>query len=134
MAQEWAAKAQQKYDMDCTYEEGALQDQLCFSRAGIKGTLDVGPDAFDFHAKLGFLISAFKERIESELKRQLDAMLASPGSDLAPSPEGMARTDGDVLAPDPLPAATATVKDEEAHRKTTPRESAAGPAAHGAED
>lgn len=77
MAQQWAEQAENKYDMDCTYEKGALQDTLCFARAGIKGTLDVLPGALDFHAQLGFLVSAFKERIQTELEQQLDAMLAS---------------------------------------------------------
>ena len=80
MAQQWAVKAEEKFDMECTYEEAALQDTLCFVRPGMKGTLNVHPNAFDFHAQLGFLASAFKERIQAELEQQLDAMLASFGA------------------------------------------------------
>ena len=72
----WAEKAEKKFDMECTYEEGDEQDTLYFTRAGIKGTLDVFPDALDFHAELGFLVSAFKNRIETELSEQLDKLLA----------------------------------------------------------
>ena len=39
--------------------------------------LEVLPDALDFHAQLGFLVSAFKERIETELIEQLDKMMAA---------------------------------------------------------
>ncbi len=76
----WAEKAEEKFDMECTYEEGDEQDRLCFTRAGIKGTLDVLPDALDFHAQLGFLVSAFKERIETELNDQIDGLLGAAPS------------------------------------------------------
>ena len=76
VALQWAEKAEEKFDMECTYEEGEDQDTLYFTRAGIKGTLDVFPDALDFHAELGFLVGAFKDRIEAELVEQLDKMLA----------------------------------------------------------
>jgi putative polyhydroxyalkanoate system protein len=75
VALQWAEKAEEKFDMECTYEEGDAQDTLYFTRAGIKGTLDVFPDALDFHAELGFLVSAFRSRIETELIEQLDKML-----------------------------------------------------------
>lgn len=77
VALQWAENAEEKFDMECTYEEGDAQDTLYFTRAGIKGTLDVFPDALDFHAELGFLVSAFKNRIETELCEQLDKLLAS---------------------------------------------------------
>lgn len=76
IALQWAEKAEEKFDMDCTYEEGEEQDTLYFTRAGIKGTLEVLPNALDFHAELGFLVSAFKNRIEAELTEQLDKLLA----------------------------------------------------------
>ena len=76
LALKWAEKAEEKFDMDCTYEEGDDQDTLYFTRAGIKGTLQVLHDALDFHAELGFLVSAFKTRIETELTEQLDKLLA----------------------------------------------------------
>lgn len=77
IALQWAEKAEDKFDMTCTYEEGDEQDTLYFTRSGIKGTLEVFPDALDFHAQLGFLVSAFKERIEAELIEQLDKMLTA---------------------------------------------------------
>ena len=77
IALQGAEKAEEKFDMDCTYEEGEEQDTLYVTRSGIKGTLEVLPDALDFHAQLGFLVSAFKERIETELIEQLDKMMAA---------------------------------------------------------
>ncbi|MBN9368137.1 MAG: polyhydroxyalkanoic acid system family protein [Comamonadaceae bacterium] len=72
----WAEKAEQKLDMECTYEEGDDQDTVHFTRAGVNGTLQVYPDLFELDARLGFLVSAFRHRIETELHTQFDALLA----------------------------------------------------------
>ena len=74
----WAEKAEQKFDMECTYEEGDTQDTLYFSRAGVKGTLLVDALQFEMNAQLGFLFGAFKDRIEAEIGEQLDALLSAP--------------------------------------------------------
>jgi putative polyhydroxyalkanoate system protein len=74
----WAEKAEQKFDMECTYEEGDTQDTLYFSRAGVKGTLLVDALRFEMNAQLGFLFGAFKDRIEAEIGEQLDALLSAP--------------------------------------------------------
>lgn len=78
---QWAEKAESKFDMECTYEEGDGQDTLYFTRAGIKGSMNVCADSFDFKAELGFLVSAFKSKIEAELVEQLDSLLeAAPAA------------------------------------------------------
>ena len=74
----WAQKAEAKFDMDCTYEQGDTQDTLVFSRTGVKGSLLVDAHQFDMKAQLGFLLGAFKDRIESEIGNQLDALLSAP--------------------------------------------------------
>lgn len=74
----WAEKAEEKFDMECTYEEGETQDTLTFSRSGVKGTLLVDAKQFEMKAQLGFLFGAFKDRIESEIGEQLDALLNAP--------------------------------------------------------
>ena len=74
----WAEKAEEKFDMECTYEEGETQDTLSFTRAGVTGTLLVDAQQFDMTAKLGFLFSAFKDRIETEISGQLDELLGTP--------------------------------------------------------
>ena len=48
------------------------------------GTLVVSHDRFELKAKLGFLLGAFKERIEREIVSNFDALLApAPTSDEA---------------------------------------------------
>ena len=64
--------------MECSYEEGDTQDTLTFTRAGVSGTLVVDAQQFDMTAKLGFLFTAFKDRIEAEIGGQLDALLDTP--------------------------------------------------------
>ena len=74
----WAEKAEEKFDMECAYEEGETQDTVHFNRAGIQGTLKVRPDQFELEAALGFLFSAFKHRIEAEIGQQFDTLLNTP--------------------------------------------------------
>lgn len=76
VAFKWAEQAEEKFDMECTYEEGANADEVCFKRSGVSGTLTVTPDGFDLQAKLGFLLGAFKGTIEGEIVKTLDALLA----------------------------------------------------------
>jgi hypothetical protein len=38
--------------------------------------LKVTKDGFELHAKLGFLVGAFKDKIEAEISKNLDAILA----------------------------------------------------------
>ena len=73
---EWASQAEEKFDMACTYEEGKTSDLYGFSRSGVSGTLGVDQDRFELNAKLGFLLGAFKDRIEEEIVKNLDALIA----------------------------------------------------------
>ena len=72
----WAEQAEEKFDMACTYEEGKLSDEVCFTRSGVSGTLTVNKDTFELQARLGFLLGAFKDRIEGEIVKNLDALIA----------------------------------------------------------
>jgi putative polyhydroxyalkanoate system protein len=76
IAFKWAEQVEEKFDMECTYEEGQTSDLLSFRRSGVHGTLAVTPDSFELNAKLGFLLGVFKEKIESEIVRNLDALIA----------------------------------------------------------
>ncbi len=80
IAVQWAEHIERKFGMSCRYEHGASVDELCFSSAGVDGTLCVAEDRFEVKAKLGFLLAAFKPSIESEIARKLDQLLASPHS------------------------------------------------------
>ena len=72
----WAEQAETKFGMECTYEEGVAQDECSFTRSGVTGTLRVDKDTFELHAKLGFLLGAFKDKIEGEIVKNLDALIA----------------------------------------------------------
>lgn len=76
LAFKWAETAEEKLDMECTYEEGKTSDLVTFTRSGVNGELKVTKDAFVLDARLGFLLGAFKERIESEIVKNLDQLLA----------------------------------------------------------
>ena len=83
----WAEQAETKFDMECTYEEGDTADECKFKRSGVTGTLRVDKDTFELNAKLGFLLGAFKEKIEGEIVKNLDALItkkpASPATTTA---------------------------------------------------
>ncbi len=72
----WAEQAEEKFDMTCTYEEGSTCDEVSFTRSGVSGTLKVTEDMFELQAKLGFLLGAFKDKIEGEIVKNLDALIA----------------------------------------------------------
>lgn len=76
LAFRWAETAEEKLGMECTYEEGKTADLVTFTRAGANGELKVTKDHFELDARLGFLLGAFKDRIESEIVKNLDALLA----------------------------------------------------------
>ena len=76
VAFQWAEQAEQEFGMDCTYEQGQDSDLLSFSRSGVDGTLAITPDGFVLDAKLGFLLGAFKDKIEGKIVKHLDALIA----------------------------------------------------------
>ncbi len=76
IAFKWAEMAEEKFDMECTYEEGKTSDTVTFTRSGVTGELAVTKDKFELEAKLGFLLGAFKDKIEGEIVKNLDTLLA----------------------------------------------------------
>lgn len=77
---QWAEQAEQKFDMASTYDEGETQDEVSFTRSGVSGKLTVTQHHFALHAKLGFLLGAFKEKIEGEIIKNIDALVAKSPS------------------------------------------------------
>lgn len=77
IAAAWAEQVQSEFDMECSYEEGKAADQVTFVRSGVNGTLQVTADRFELDAKLGFLLGAFKGKIEAEIVKNLDTLLAA---------------------------------------------------------
>jgi putative polyhydroxyalkanoate system protein len=55
---------------------------LTFTRSGVNGTLQVTQNCFELDAKLGFLLGAFKDRIEAEIIKNLDELLSDQSSRL----------------------------------------------------
>ncbi len=73
----WAEQAKDKFDMHCTYTEGVASDEVVFKRTGVAGSLLVTDSSFALQAELGFLLSAFKDKIEAEVVKNLEALIAS---------------------------------------------------------
>lgn len=76
LAFRWAELAEEKFDMACSYEEGKTSDLVSFRRSGVNGELKVTGDLFELDARLGFLLGVFKDRIETEIVKNLDELLA----------------------------------------------------------
>jgi len=85
IAFKWAEHAEEEFGMTCTYEEGTVTDEVCFTRSGVSGNLCVTSEKFELSAKLGFLLGAFKARIESEIVKNLDDLLAPKKAAKGPS-------------------------------------------------
>ena len=80
VAQAWAQQAEADFGLACTYQQGTEEGDTCdtvaFARSGVSGTLQVTPRQFALDAKLGFLLGAFKDKIEAEMAKNLDRLLA----------------------------------------------------------
>jgi len=76
LAFRWAEEAEERLDMECVYEEGKTSDLVTFTRSGVNGELKVTKDKFELDARLGLLLGAFKDRIETEIVKNLDELLA----------------------------------------------------------
>jgi putative polyhydroxyalkanoate system protein len=67
-AQRVADEMQREFGMDCEWDGNVLR----FSRTGVTGELVVDRGHVELHAKLGFLLTAFKGRIEETIHRNFD--------------------------------------------------------------
>lgn len=76
LALRWAEVAGRKLDMACSHAEGHGHDVVSFRRPGAHGQLKVSEDRFELKARLGLLLGVFKHRIETEIVRNLDQLLA----------------------------------------------------------
>ena len=86
IAYAWAEQVEAEFGMECSYEEGKSIDTVNFTRSGVHGTLQVNKASFELDAKLGFLLGAFMDKIEAEIVKNLDTLLASkPAAKKAPA-------------------------------------------------
>ena len=76
IARTWSDEAQETFSLECTSAQGDSSDTVTFTRPGLDGVLHVQEGKFRLEAELGFLLSAFKGRIETEIAKNLDALLA----------------------------------------------------------
>ena len=91
IALKWAEDVEEKFDMECTIVEGEFSDTVKFTRSGVNGTLIVAADHFDLNAKLGFLLGAFSKTIETEIKKNLDGLLAKSTAEKKPAAKKAAK-------------------------------------------
>jgi len=76
VALQWAEKAQKKLDLKCIFVEGETSDTVAFTGSGVTGKLRVEADQFTIDAKLGFMLAMFRDSIEAQISKNLDALLA----------------------------------------------------------
>lgn len=77
VAHTWADQAQTTFSLECSYTEGETADTVTFTRAGLDGVLHVQAGQFRLEVELGFLLGSFKDRIEAEIAKNLDNLLAA---------------------------------------------------------
>lgn len=75
LAQDWQTQAERDWGLRCTAQTHEDSQQIAFERPGLQGSLRVSAEAFELRLTLGFLLSAYRARIEAELQRRLDGWL-----------------------------------------------------------
>jgi putative polyhydroxyalkanoate system protein len=76
IAWQWAEQVERDFDMQCTVIEGSQRDTVEFTGSGVSGALVVAADHFHLHARLGLLLGLFAEKIEAEIEKTLETLLA----------------------------------------------------------
>ena len=71
-AQKVADELAEAFDMESEWEGNTLS----FERSGVSGQLLVTKDSVSVDAKLGFLLSAFKPKIEEQINKNFDKYFA----------------------------------------------------------
>lgn len=77
VAREWIAQVERELALRCSVEKGRAADRVAFSRPGVSGTLVVAADHFALDLRLGLVLLMMRSRIQSEIERRLDALLAA---------------------------------------------------------
>ena len=67
-AQRVADEMEREFGMTSEWDGNVLR----FTRSGVTGELVVGRSHVELHAKLGFLLAAFRGRIEEQIHRNFD--------------------------------------------------------------
>ncbi len=75
LARDWQAQAEQDWGLSCKAQDSEELRHITFERPGLQGSLKVDAASFELRLTLGFLLSAYRGRIETELLRRLDGWL-----------------------------------------------------------
>lgn len=75
LAKSWVQEGEEKYDLTGNYVEGEVKDSLDFSRKGLSGVLTVTESQFELELTLGFLFSAYKNKIVEKIHTNMDKLL-----------------------------------------------------------
>jgi putative polyhydroxyalkanoate system protein len=71
----WAELAEQEFGLSCVYQEGTLEDEVVFTRSGVKGRLLATHDSLEIKVELSFVLRGFKSTVEAEILKNLDLLL-----------------------------------------------------------
>lgn len=71
-AQKLADQLQKEFQLDSQWQG----DTLNFTRSGVKGKLDVTDKDVTVDISLGFMLKAFKGKIQAEIDKNIDKMFA----------------------------------------------------------
>jgi Putative polyhydroxyalkanoic acid system protein (PHA_gran_rgn) len=79
VAQAWVAEGEQRWGVRCTrHPEPGGGERIGFKHSGASGHLLVTADRFVLEARLGFLLNAYRARIEAAMNAELDRLLQPP--------------------------------------------------------
>ena len=67
--------AEQEFGLSCVYQEGTAEDEVLFTRSGVKGRLLASHDTLEITVELSLLLRGFKSTVESEILKNLDQLL-----------------------------------------------------------
>jgi putative polyhydroxyalkanoate system protein len=97
IAQKAADELAREYDLESEWNG----DTLSFSRSGVDGEMAVSGNEIRIGVKLGFLLKAFKPRIQQHVENQLDELIASASERTAVAKTGRAPAKGGTAAGKP---------------------------------
>ena len=73
-----AEMAEQEFGLSCVYQEGVVEDEVYFTRTGVKGLLLATHDTLDITIELDVFFRPFKSSMETEISQKLDLLLINP--------------------------------------------------------
>lgn len=76
LAREWMEGDAKKLGLTCTLKQGEALDVIEFERMGVTGQMNVSADTFGLDVQLGMMMAPLKPLIESEIDKNLAAILA----------------------------------------------------------